>query len=205
MSDEEYGEAPAPRMLATETWCENNAESVHQYVRMRVNGVQGIKAMRRVFGEEYYDSNISSRVHSLESTKYFIDEFNNQLAAIKVTEMWHEKLAVHKLLCIVNDELDKGSTRLKAIQELNVLVGITIVDENGKTRKGSKVGDFYESIGTEEKRGQSGQLGESNYGPTDEQLADYHNRTAQKPTEESTSAANPPETPYNGQPEYAGS
>lgn len=143
MSHYEPGAAPAAKQMATETWCQSNAHQVDEYVKMRVHGTGTLKAMRRVFGEEYYDSNISARVHALESTEYFKNKFAEVLGATKVDELWNEKLAVHKMLSIVNDDLEKGSTRLKAIQELNVLIGIVIVDENGKTRKGSSMADFY--------------------------------------------------------------
>lgn len=143
MSNYELGAPPAAKQMATETWCKQNAECITEYAHLRVHGMGTLKAMRRVFGEEYYDSNISSRVHALESTEFFKTTFNDILAAVKIDELWNEKLAVHKMLSIVNDDLEKGSTRLKAIQELNVLIGIVIVDENGKTRKGSSMADFY--------------------------------------------------------------
>lgn len=143
MSQYEPGAAPAAKQMATETWCQNNAKQVDEYVNLRVHGTGTLKAMRRVFGEEYYDSNISARVHALESTDYFKLKFAEVLGAVKIDELWNEKLAVHKMLSIVNDDLEKGSTRLKAIQELNILIGIVIVDENGKTRKGSSMADFY--------------------------------------------------------------
>lgn len=150
MSEYEYGAAPAPKQMATETWCNNNKESVDEYIRQRVHGMQPLKALRRVFGEEYYDSNSSTRVHSLESTEYYKENFAAQLKAVQIDELWNEKLSVHKMLVIVNDDLEKGSTRLRAIQELNILIGITIVDENGKTRKGSSMADFYATMKTKQ-------------------------------------------------------
>lgn len=194
MSDYELGEAPLPKQMATETWCNHNAEEISEYIDLRVRGWSSIKAMRRIFGEDFYDSNVSARVNSLEGTRYYRDEFDEKLKSLKIDEVWTDKIAVHRLLQIVNDESDKGSTRLRAIQELNILIGITIVDENGKTRKGNRVGDFYKDIGTEEKRGESGQLGESNYGPSNEQLEDYRKRVAAEKAGI--------QTPVDGQPPY---
>lgn len=143
MSEYEYGEAPAPAQMATETWLNNNVQEVDEYIEQRVRGFQPIRTMRKVFGEEYYDSKISTRVNMLESTDYFKKKFEERLKSISMDTLWNDKLSVHKMLLIVNDDLEKGSTRLRAIQELNVLIGITIVDENGKTRKGSSMADFY--------------------------------------------------------------
>lgn len=143
MSEYEYGEAPAPAQMATETWVKQNISTINEYIEMRVRGYQSIRTMRKIFGEEYYDSKIGSRVNHLESTEYFKAKFDERLREISMDKLWNDKLAVHKMLLIVNDDLEKGSTRLKAIQELNILIGITIVDENGKTRKGSSMADFY--------------------------------------------------------------
>lgn len=211
MSEYEFGEAPPAKQMATDTWCNHNSQLIKAYVELRIRGWSGIKSMRRIFGEEYYDSNISARVNSLEGSEFYRSEFNDQLASTPISTLWDEKLSINKLLGIVNDDLEKGSTRLNAIRELNVLVGITIIDENGKTRKGNKVGDFYKDIGTEPQRGASGQIGDMNYGPSPEEIKEmrqaYGVRNGPEGTEATDAPTNTVEastTPYAGQAPYEG-
>lgn len=144
-----------PAYMGTKAYSENNEQLFIEYAKLRVHGIHPSIAFRRVWGEEFWDSFSQARIYAVESTEIYIHNFRSILLATPIKELWNDKLSVHKLLSIANNVFDKGSTQLRAIQELNVLVGITIVDENGKTRKGSSMSDFYTDIGTEHKRGQS--------------------------------------------------
>lgn len=158
MSDE-YGSheqaLERPAFMATESYAENNPELFEAYATLRVHGVHPSVAFRRVWGDDFWDSFSQSRIYAVESTEHYQNLFRTKLLKTPIKELWNDKIAIHKLLSLVNNVFEKGSTQLRAIQELNVLIGITIVDENGKTRKGGKMSDFYKDIGTEELRGKS--------------------------------------------------
>lgn len=145
----------SPNYMATESYAESNADLIIAYAKLRVHGIHASVAFRRLWGEEFWDSYSQARIYAIESTEVYIHNFRDILLKTPIQELWNDKLSVHKLLSLANNIFEKGSTQLRAIQELNVLVGITIVDENGKTRKGSNMSDFYKDIGTENRRGLS--------------------------------------------------
>lgn len=149
MSDFEDVNSPVivtPQVMATEDYANSHAKEYDAYIKARLLGMPASIALRRIFGEDFFDTYTQARIYAIESTEYYSEGFAELLHAMPISKLWNEKKAIHELLCRVNDVFDKGSTRLNAIRELNVLIGITIVDENGRTRKGSSLGDFYKSV-----------------------------------------------------------
>lgn len=115
------------------------------YIKMRVEGFPSTIAMRRSFGEAYNDAEVYARVHVLEGGNYYIVKFRESILATPIHVLWNEKIAVHELVSLVKSPVVKDATRLGAIKELNILTDITIIDENGKTKKGKSLDDFYTS------------------------------------------------------------
>jgi len=113
------------------------------YIEYRVRGYHPHVAFRRVFGSDYMDSNAPQRIEMTEHNPYYRERFKERLKEIKIEELWETKTSIHELLSMARNPFAKDTTRLNAMKELNVLVGITVVDESGKTRAGRSLADFY--------------------------------------------------------------
>lgn len=116
-----------------------------RYVDMRVHGHDSKQAFLHVFGAEHWNENQHGyrRIDEIESTAYYTEQFAAKLKTIPVGDLWDSKKALNALLTNVRSPYVKDATRLAAIKELNILVGIVIVDENGKTKAGRSLADFY--------------------------------------------------------------
>jgi hypothetical protein len=91
--------------------------------------------------------NAQERVIYLEGTDWYITEFEKRLAAKTAQELWSANTAINRLLQRIEDPAEKGTVQVMAIKELNVLTGITVEDENGRTRQGGTLADFYKAVG----------------------------------------------------------
>ena len=137
-----------PRIMADERFATEFVREYQAYARLKLGGMLPSIAFRRVFPEYLSaDSFATSRIYALESTDLFCDYYRQIMLNTPIKELWNEKLAVHRLLTIAHNPFEKGSTQVSAVKELNVLTGITIIDEAGKTRKGGSMDDFYSSLG----------------------------------------------------------
>lgn len=58
------------------------------------------------------------------------------LKALDAKTAWSAETAVVHLLRLVETPYEKGTVKLGAIDRLNVLLGITIIDGKGNTRRG---------------------------------------------------------------------
>ena len=129
-----------------EDFAVENKKYFDAYVEYRVRGYHPHVAFRRVFGEDYMDSNSPMRIEMAEHNPYFRSNFKRRLSEVKIEELWETKTSVHELLSMVRNPFAKDTTRLGAMKELNVLVGITVVDESGRTRAGRSLADFYQNL-----------------------------------------------------------
>jgi hypothetical protein len=82
-------------------------------------------------------------IRSAETDPYVIQLMKERLESMKVLELWNEHVAILKLARLADDTNAKDSTRFMAMKELNVLCGITQVDEAGRTRKVPTMEDMY--------------------------------------------------------------
>ena len=135
-----------PAMFGDREFAELNKDKFDEYTEYRVHGIHCTVAFRRVFGEEYMDSVSHIRVELTEHNPYFREQFLRRLKAIKVEELWDAKSSLNELLGMAQNPFAKDSTRLNAMRELNIMVGIVIVDENGKTKAGRNLEDFYANL-----------------------------------------------------------
>lgn len=120
-----------------------------RYVSLRIAGRNSRTALRVAFGEGYADSlNAQSYVDHIECNAYYSQAFNQTLARIPVDQLWNRKTALHRLLSLAEDPYVKDNVRALAIKELNILVGITVEDENGKPKQVRTLDDFYKDIGS---------------------------------------------------------
>lgn len=126
-----------------------NKSFYDRYIEYRIHGYTPRTSFMRTFGPEHWrDAQVGSvsRVESIEATAYYQSKFESRLKEITVDKLWHTKLSIHELLTSVRDPLGSSNARLNAIKELNVLVGITVIDENGKTKAGRNLSDFYKDV-----------------------------------------------------------
>lgn len=136
---------------AEEQFAELNKAYYDRYVEHRVRGYTAYQSMSKVFGLKAMSQVTFEIAEKLEANPYYIRRFDERLKAIKVEELWNVKTSLHELLCIARSPLSKDSTRLNAVKELNVMVGIVVVDENGKTKAGRTLEDFYKQQGAASK------------------------------------------------------
>jgi hypothetical protein len=135
-----------PSHFGDRDFAEANRQYFDPYVEYRVRGYHPHVAFRRVFGEDYMDSNAPQRIEMAEHNPYFRERFATRLKEIKIEELWNEKTSIHELLSLARNPFAKDTTRLNAAKELNILIGITVTDENGKTKKGRDLSDFYDNL-----------------------------------------------------------
>jgi hypothetical protein len=127
----------------SEVFAKANISHVSDYAEYRVIGWNAERAFTRVFGTDYADLHLYSRIEALEHNLVYRKIFAEKFAAVKMERMYGPKLAVYELLSLMNNPFTKCSTKLSAIKELNVLFGITVVDEAGRTTAGKTLKDFY--------------------------------------------------------------
>ena len=124
-----------------------NHEQFAKYVQMRVHGVHSHAAFRRLFPQDWFDgSNGYARANAVEFNPWVISKLRDELATVNPAALWNPRLAVHEMLSLARDPYAKEQARLGAMKELNVLLNITVVDENGKTKPGKSLDDFYRDL-----------------------------------------------------------
>lgn len=136
----------SPRTMATESYAESHKDEMDAYIMMKVFGQHSSVAFRRVFGEDMWDTYSQARIYAIESTEYYQFNFRAVLNATPITALWNDKISVHELLSMARNVFAKDATRLAAMKELNVIVGVTVIDPNGNTKKGSSMADYYASL-----------------------------------------------------------
>jgi hypothetical protein len=135
-------------IFATDEFIEDNRSLYDQYIKLRVHGHPAHQSFIRVFGAEFWEGPQQgyNRIQAMEYTPYFQTQFDKVLEATPVSELWNAKKAINGLLTLANDPMVRDSTRLKAQDNLSLLAGIVVVDENGKTKAGRSLADFYAGI-----------------------------------------------------------
>lgn len=112
-----------------------------RYVGCVLSGVPQIEAALRC-GVSYKDA--AEWVRCAETDRYVQDQFRARLSEVRSATFWSAELAAVRLKQIVDDPNVKDATRLNALRELNVLRGVTFVDDKGNTRaNGHTLDDFY--------------------------------------------------------------
>jgi len=145
MSNNEDGgiEKKPPFLFATEEFAIVHRDLFDQYIEYRIHGYHTSTAFKRVFGAENYDGNAHIRIENMEHNPYYKSRFAQRLNEVKTTELWNTKISLNELLSSARNPFAKDSVRLNAIKELNIMCGITVVDESGKTKAGRSLEDFY--------------------------------------------------------------
>lgn len=130
----------ALHQFAEEDFAIQNREAFDAFIDYWVDGLHPQEAFVRLFGE---DQNSHAKCQLMLHNPYAQREFFKRLSEKKVAEMWDEKRAVQQFKAFMQNPFFKDSTRLQALKELNVLMGITEVDDAGRTRKVPTMEDMY--------------------------------------------------------------
>jgi len=124
----------------------NNSQLFDEFIDKCIRGYQELEAMRLVFGEETVDDGkFISRLYALKRNPYYKAHYEKRLAEIPLNELWNPRIAVQQLVQIARSS-EKDSARINAIKELNVVTGITVIDEAGNTKMGRSLDDFYAQV-----------------------------------------------------------
>jgi hypothetical protein len=128
-----------------------NKSFYDKYIELRVHGYPAYQSFVNVFGAEHWGGPQQgyNRIAAIESTQYYQTNYEKVLDSTEVSKLWCAKKAISGLLSIYRDPLNKCSTRLAAEKELNILTGVVVVDENGKTKAGRSLDDFYAGLSAE--------------------------------------------------------
>ncbi|KAA0179028.1 hypothetical protein FX016_21770 [Cupriavidus gilardii] len=131
----------------TQDFLELNQDFVSRYASLRVRGYHAETAFRRVFGIENCDSNMREKIDVLESSDVYERKFHAAAKTIPVSEIINPRLALIELMTVYRNPHFRDSTRLRALNDAMIVAGITTVDENGKTKAGATLDDFYKAEG----------------------------------------------------------
>lgn len=136
-----------PDDFENEHFALNNKGMFDEFIALTVRGVDEYQAMRLVFGDNVMgDQQGVARIYGLKRNPYYKREFPKQLDSVPLGEMWNPRIAIHQLVKLVRNEMAKDTARLAAIKELNVMTGITVMDEAGNTKMGRSLDDFYTKV-----------------------------------------------------------
>ncbi len=129
---------------------DNHAEFL-QFAELRIQGHHRQIAFKRVFAP-YEDNDVQShlKADAVEFNPYYEALYKKTLETTTIARLWNTKVSITETLNIVRSPFAKETAKLGAIKELNVLVGITVVDENGKTKAGASLENFYKTEGIED-------------------------------------------------------
>lgn len=141
---------PTPDDFADERFTAFNRHLIDDFIALHLQGWSLMHCMRVVFGEEcVMDGQGFARLYGLQRNTYYRSTMEARIETIDPKLLWTPKRAAHALLCLVRDVNEKGSVKLAAAKELNVMFDITVVDENGKTKASRGLRDFYEDAAGE--------------------------------------------------------
>ena len=150
-------------------YADENRASFDLYIENRLRGAAPITCLMVSFGLDYIsDGHGNNRTIMLESNPYYIEQFESRLQDLKLMKLWNPGMSAHSLVSLVKSDETKDNVRLSAIKELNVIFGITVVDENGRTRAVRKLDDFYRE--------------EADMAQDDEELDDEETETDENPS-----------------------
>ncbi len=136
-----------PDEFMTARFMEHLREYIDGYIKIRAFGRSGRAALRAEFGDAYADSSkCNSYIDRIECSPYFIYQFPIALDEVKSSQLWSAKIAAVNLIAIAGDSEVRATTRVAAMKELNVMFGVTFIDENGNTRAIAPFSDFYKDI-----------------------------------------------------------
>ncbi|NIF88868.1 hypothetical protein [Burkholderia sp. Cy-637] len=116
-----------------------------KYAELKVKGWPSARAAIFAFDliNECVDlSNLNALTQALDTNPAVVQMIEAMTDASEGSGLWSAKKAVVRLLAIIEHPDTRDAARISAIKELNVLSGITVIDDKGNTKAGG-LSDFY--------------------------------------------------------------
>ncbi|MGC2970446.1 hypothetical protein [Paraburkholderia aspalathi] len=115
-----------------------HSAALKRYMHLRVIGKTSIAALTGSFGVDYTMAmNPWAYINLIETSDAYLSGLAAAVAAMSDEQLWSAETSARVLYSIATDETAKRGERIQAAKELNVLFGITIIDEKGNTRAGA--------------------------------------------------------------------
>jgi hypothetical protein len=122
-------------------------EALDRYLKLKAIGQSSRAALSGAFGFEYASvMNQQYYIDLIESSDAYTSALPKYVATLKHHAVWSPEISARTLAAIATDQSLKSSDRIAAAKELNVIFNITVVDENGKTKAGRSLADFYSDV-----------------------------------------------------------
>jgi hypothetical protein len=131
------------RAFRDQTFANANIGLISDYADYRVMGWNPERAFIRVFGTDYGDMHLFARIEALEHNIVYRQVFAKRFGATPLSRMFSVKHAIWHWLSLLNNPFVRETVRAKAIESLQVIYGITVVDEAGNTKAVKTLDDFY--------------------------------------------------------------
>ena len=136
-----------PFDFADPAYAQKFHECFDAYIELRVKGIPRDLAVIDAFELIRLRAslhNVDQLGMAADSNQYVKVRFAKSLAAKATEDLWDGKKAAHNLLKLIEDPRVRDTTRLNAIAQLNVLLGIVEITEKGNTKLIDKsMADFY--------------------------------------------------------------
>ncbi|WP_179404092.1 hypothetical protein [Burkholderia guangdongensis] len=117
--------------------------ALNRYIRLKAIGRSSIAALSGAFGADYSMSmNPHVYIDLIETSDAYVNGLPHAIEALKDHSIWNAEISARVLASIATDESAKRSDRIAAAKELNVIYGVTVIDENGKTKAGMTLDDL---------------------------------------------------------------
>jgi hypothetical protein len=126
--------------FATEDFAITNREAFDAFVDYLVDGVHQQIAFVRLFGE---DQQSHVKCELMLHNPYVQREVKRKKTEAKPEEQWTIMDSIVHWKSFVKNPYFKDSTRVAALKELQVIMGITEIDDQGRTRKVPTLNDLY--------------------------------------------------------------
>lgn len=136
-------EVQPARAFRSEQFARDNVQLVSDYADYRVMGFNPERAFIRVFGTDYGDMHLFARIEALEHNIVFRQVFAKRFGETPLSRMFSVKHAIWHWNSLLNNPFVRETVRAKAIESLQVIYGITVVDEAGNTKAVKTLDDFY--------------------------------------------------------------
>ena len=124
-----------PQTFRNDVIVKHHAEPLARYIHLKANGKTSIAALTGAFGPDYAATmNPFEYINLIETSDAFMHGLPVAVAKMTDSPLWDAEQAARVLFSIATDESAKRAERIAAAKELNVLFGITIIDDKGNTR-----------------------------------------------------------------------
>ncbi|MCA7922123.1 hypothetical protein LGM35_06460 [Burkholderia cenocepacia] len=138
-----------PLDFASLEYAEEFSELFDRFIELCIQGIPGEDAIIDAFemiqnGARLHNAKELAR--AARANPYFKTRFPAQLKKARPADLWNTRKAINYFLTMALDPNVRDTVRFNAARELGVLTGITIVDENGQTRRAEEMAGLLDKI-----------------------------------------------------------